>query len=313
MSGLTRVYQHSGKIGTSPLIIFFLGIPSTMILGFIYGYVSVYNPLTGIVSVLLILLFSVAVGIQISLLGKSGKCRNMPFLYLAGFILGVFAVYYSWVVFLYAFTNRFVDGSEITLLKLILNPGKMWDYMGLIAKEGWFEVSGSKIKGGLLWAAWIGEALFIIIASTISATFMVNEMIFCENCNKWCDEKGSVSIMFPEDQETLDAIAEGNMDVVLELPKIGAHQFPQINCEAFHCPNCTNTVGFSFRTVFQIDDGEGKLTEEKELIGPPIILEADDFEAIMTKTISAATDENAFPADPVEPVDAIEPEQEDGV
>ncbi|MCJ8331524.1 MAG: hypothetical protein HRT89_07295 [Lentisphaeria bacterium] len=284
MSGSAIAYKHSGRIGTSPLIIFFLGIPSTMILGFIYGYISVYNPMTGFFSLLLIFLFACAVGIQISLLGKIGKCRNMLFLHLSGFILGVFAVYYSWVVFLYTFANRSMDGNDVTIFWLILHPGIMWDLICAIGKEGWFEISGSKIKGGLLWAAWIGEALCIIIASTVSAIFMVKEKIFCEDCYRWCDEKDGISLEFIEDQESLDAIASGNMDIIMSLPKISATQCPQTNCEVFKCPKCSNTMGFNFRQFFQVDV-RGTMTLTKKLIGHPILLEADVLEEILSKNI----------------------------
>jgi hypothetical protein len=186
-------YQHSGK---TPIASIFLaglaGVAAGIVLAFAYAYVDAWCPYAKI-RVFAALLFGVGVGGATAAIAKAGKVRSLAVvLALVGTATFV-AYYFSWVFWIEAALERFVDNTSRlpSYSRLILNPLALFRYIQLFNANGYWSMSSSGTdapSGVFLTLIWIGEAAAIFGGAFTVAYATARSNMFCESCNRWCNK-----------------------------------------------------------------------------------------------------------------------------
>src|SRR6187549_1356813 len=131
-----NLYQHSGKLGYSPVLLPLAGIPLLLILACIYGYINVYNPIGGYITFLIVLGYAFACGFVVAALLKFGKARSKTFCLIGGAVGAVLSLYFAWAFFLYALVHRF-GVADAGIFEILLSPLASWELITEINKTGW--------------------------------------------------------------------------------------------------------------------------------------------------------------------------------
>jgi len=144
----------------APLII----VVGTFFLSYVYAYVSVYSPFVGYVTFLFLMaylygLFFVKIMAFGTLSGPKPFTEN-----LMGLGIGLFGLYCTWAVFIYALMAQ--SGEGISMVDLFFSPLSLWDIILMLNANGWFSLGlggESNVKGVVLWIIWGVEALCIVL------------------------------------------------------------------------------------------------------------------------------------------------------
>src|SRR6185295_8381476 len=146
-----RVYKHSGNPGNALWSVPIVGIPAVIVLAFAYGYLSRYIPCVGYVSVFLTIGYGLLIGYLIGRAAKASKCRNKAVVVLLGIVLGAFAVYCAWVVFIYTFVS---GAPGVSVWDIFTSPKLLWNVITVVNAKGWYTIRRSTPSGVILWIFW---------------------------------------------------------------------------------------------------------------------------------------------------------------
>jgi len=270
-------YKHSGAMGNALWSVPVFAVPATLVAALVYGYVCVYNPSEKL-AVFLAIGYGALIAYLVSRAGKSAKCRSTMCMNAMGFAFGLFALYASWVCFIYALLNRFGNGGPIpTLVGLFFSPDEVWNIMQDIGKSGWFSLSGSMFNGTLLWISWGIEALTILGFSTFMPAFLMGDWVFCEPCNKWCAEKGDIARFgTPEPGAQMDRVKAGDLTVLGELPPDAGGQTPHIRLNNRRCESCGQTDAVEIKRYWYVQTNKGP-NEKSEVLRSNMLLDEKDL------------------------------------
>lgn len=260
-----RLYQHSGKLGFSPLLLAFVGIPLTIVLSLIYSYLVVYIPIAGWVTFLLLAGYAFAVSFTTAMLGKAGKCRNSGAMMAMGLVIGLVGLYFTWVFFMHALLGRFAAESSISVFELILNPLFLWSSILFVNENGWYSIKGLTPSGIVLWIFWGIEALVIVGAPILFAAMSINDEMYCENCNKWCNAASSKFRALPPTMAD-GSVSEINALSLASQPEMPQKEIPCVQEELLKCPDCSRTQGFRYKRLTINVDKEGNMKENSETV-----------------------------------------------
>ncbi len=306
MNNSEGVYKHSGALGPAIFIVPLGGIAGMIILSFIYAYISVYSPIAGYISIFFVGGFGFSLGLMLSLLGHWGKCRNTGFLYLAGFIIGLLALYVSWVIFIYALLNKGGDGTQqYDLFGMMLSPGGIWAFMKSLNATGWYSIKSWTPSGTALWVFWGIEAAIILGLSTLLSTSSIDSEMFCESCEKWCDTSESFLSDFPKEEVSAEELENSIVETLSACDLVSDSIYPRINVTLYECKSCSNFAGCKLEAVTVEIDKDGKPDETKEDMTGIISLSYNKFTELKAlgkrKIIEPDMQEEAEAADTAEP------------
>ena len=269
-----EVYSHSGRLGSAPLVVPLVGIVAGFVLAFVYAYADVYIPIAGWVSFILTLGFAVGVGFSVSAAARMAKCRSAGFLHVAGFLIGLLALYFSWVAFLFVLYRRYASsGQEPGLVDILLNPAVVWANACAIGEEGWYAMRGGNVKGVVLWVFWGIEALVIVIGVTVLAPMGITDRVFCERCNRWCKTtKDFMRLMVPQNDDLLTRFSSGQIDAIAELPVAHVAVSTYLRVDLDRCESCQDTATWRASLVTHERTKEGKIEEKNQDMVAPLLL-----------------------------------------
>jgi hypothetical protein len=184
-------YKHSGDYTASGVLLSLLGgAAATAVLAFVYAYVILYCPFIYI-NFFATLFYGGAVGLLGAMLLKRQKTRNTSVAVAVGVVLGLFALYAQWVVWMFGFLGR-AEVEERSLLGLALTPSVLWELILKVNSVGAWEFKGSTPTGGFLWAIWGLEALLIGGAAVVVALSTMDGEPYCESCGSWCTAEDNI-------------------------------------------------------------------------------------------------------------------------
>ncbi|MCP4156876.1 MAG: hypothetical protein GY757_54690 [bacterium] len=259
-----RVYKHSGQVGPAAYIVPVIGIIGAIILSFAYAYINVYSPIAGYISILFVGGFAFGTGSVVSLAGNLGKCRNKLFMTISGFLISIFALYTSWVVFLFALSKRFSESAlDINLVDMFFSPRWIWNMISLLSKDGWYSIgsSGGNVSGTLLWIFWGVEALAVIVVVTFVSSSFVSSSVFCEKCSKWCTEPEPVNLTIPS-EEVMQQLINGDTGKLESLEPIRPSVSDYLKVELYGCDKCRDTAGLRLSMVAESTNKKGEIEED---------------------------------------------------
>jgi hypothetical protein len=264
-----NLYQYSGKVGYSPVLLLLVALPLMAVFGGIYAYITVYNPIAGYLTVLIMIGYIFLCGLAVSMLLKLGKCRSKTFCFVGGLIGSLFSLYFAWLFFLYALLHRF-EYLEVGLLDILLSPSEMWNTILEINRTGWFKIKGGTPSGIVLWIFWGIEALAILLGVTLIGSSAIDDEMFCEKCSVWCDVTESKYLKMPTEIASSKA-KDINPLTLNSLENAESNVRPTIQAELIKCPNCINYAGWRYKVVSSEIDKDGNEKDSTATI-PGIVL-----------------------------------------
>jgi hypothetical protein len=268
MPPLTTPYQHSGKWGFAPVLMPLLGMPILFLLGVAHAYVVVYNPVCGIVNILVLIGFIFGMFMTLRWLAKLSKCRSRPMLLAAGALGGAFGLYVSWVFFVYALARR--GDHDISAAGLFFRPDILWEIVCAIGKDGWYSVKSVTPSGFFIWIFWISEALAVLLGVAVMTPLGIDREIFCEECGKWAKVCDTRHLRITAEMGGRSA-EQMPVDRLITLPALPGIAYPCIKAEVLACPDCGTTAGLRYAVLRQEVDDKGKISEKSDEV-PGVVL-----------------------------------------
>jgi hypothetical protein len=271
-----EVYRHSGKmplIGI-PLTVF-LGAATAAVLGLVYSYIIVYDPIIYI-NMMCTLGFGYCIGLSVAKGVRLGKIRNPVLAGAYGLAFGLAGLYIAWVADYWA---------RVAFDLAAFDPDELKEYISWFYENGMWTISnhgngGDTVKGIVLGGVWIVEASIIVGFATVQAYKSVASIPFCEPCNAWTkDNLGAARLKFnPEIQRRLAAgdllaldealAASGREDVFTQL---------DLHC----CPKCDNSIFLSVCSMKTTVDKKGNRKSVKKILLRYMVLSGADVPRVL--------------------------------
>jgi hypothetical protein len=268
------VYQPSGNLGLSPLLAPALSVAAAVILAVAYGYILVYLPIVGYISVFILGALAAALGYSTAWACKISQCRNPLFIKALGLLVGLLAFYFSWAAFEYALIARTTANFEGSLVGLLLSPLTIKDIAVAINTEGWYTLKSWTPKGTTLWIFWGIEALVMIVGTPWIASKLSNNYVFCERCSSWCTastKQNAPGLQMPESEEQFARLRAGELSELAELPYATEFDSFLLRVHNWMCSRCGETAAVRLDGVsFTVDD-KGERSETVDQLTPILI------------------------------------------
>lgn len=306
---LQQVYKHSGAIGPAGILVPALGAVGALVLSIVYGYISVYNPIAGYISFLITGAFAFGLVMLMSVLAKTGKCRNAGFLHVMGGLIGALALYASWVVFIYALINRSYDDAELNLFAMFLSPSDIWGTILDINETGWFTIKSATPSGVILWIFWGIEAVIIAGAPLVFGAVGINDEVFCERCNQWCDTSDKFQLALPSDASATKQITDGSLETLEGLNRVDAGVYPRLDVTVHSCQDCSKSAVYKVEATRLEVNKDGQASEKNDKVTELLMLSQDGMQRLKTlsaKPIEVTTAEPTESPEPEEPLATTE-------
>ncbi len=257
----SRYYEQSGEIGLlGPVLLLILGGSGAVVVGAVYSFANCWISFI-YVNIVLTLVVGIVVGMLTGQISKLSRIRNKDFVLVMGIILGILSVYSAWVVWIFSFS-----GNEV----LILSPFRIWSVINWIAERGAWTIFDTSPKGFVLYAIWFSEAIAIVVASAVMARKQVDDLIYCEQCDRWADESVTISLLEPiADTEQLKVdLEQCDYSYMDSLKTVDAESDLFTSLSVQQCSSCSNLNLLTVSSVMVTEDKNGKA----ELQENPIVL-----------------------------------------
>jgi len=281
-----RYYKHSGTV--PPLAIvkaLLLGILAAVPLAFVYAYIIVYLPIISVLTFLLTAGFGAMVGFAVGKVMHSGKVRNNTAALAAAIPVGLFALWISWVAWVYAVLHRGDSPVEVGVLDLVFSPAGLWKVIGLINDKGAWSLKGATPTGGILWAMWAGEAAIIVGCVLLVAHTMVHDP-FCEACDRWCEEHKSFAVVGPTHKDVLvPRLEQSDYGILTELAGPEGDAYTQLDLH--QCSQCQGNAALTATRV-TMKLKKGKQEKEEKVLLRHLILSPSDLAIVKEKLARTA-------------------------
>jgi hypothetical protein len=287
-------YRHSGKTGPGVVLVPVFMVPIALLLAFVYTYATVYIPFVGYLSFVLTLAFGAGVGYGTAMLLRSSKVRSPGLCALVGLIIGLVALYFSWATFIHLMIRRHGEaGQAPSFIAVLLSPAGIWGLMREIGKTGWYSLGsgeGFTPKGWVLWLFWVLEAGIIVGLPTLMGGFMIADVVFCERCNRWCDEVKGLLFFEPDaEMNAAERLIQGDLSALETLDKGSEYDDLVLRVDIRRCSQCRDFFTLSFKLVQKVLDDKGnKQDKETALITNMLISGEQHRQLLQMKAAQSA-------------------------
>ncbi len=244
---LQNKYKPSGRFGIDAFLwVPLYGIPTGLILAFVYAYVTLYIPVVGYISALIALGLGLGTGYAVSGAIKRAKVRNQPLAFSLGTLIGLFTLYFMWVAWAFALLSR--EGQDVSIVAIALQPQVLWRFMLALNETGAWSVKGLTPSGVVLGVFWGIEALIIVGAPAFFALTFA-ESPFCEKCSSWCKEHfGIFAIEAVEKEELTRRLQQFDIDFIAAIPPASKGTMSLLRFDLHSCP-CRQTDALSVLNI----------------------------------------------------------------
>lgn len=267
-------YKETGKIGTgSALSICAAGTAAAALLGLIYGYATAYIPFI-YVSFIITVLYGSSLGFIVGKVAYMTKVRNRTAIVGLAILVGFFAVYFSWVFWLYA-------ASEQTILEF--NPATLLNYMQDIAVDGMWSIFSYTPSGTYLYTIWTMEALFISAMTVLIGIGKIGKQPYCESCELWTEPTSVSMHLSPIEnvEDLLSSLERNNLSELKKLVENNPKQLSRTQVIISNCTNCSTTYYLTIHSITDTVNVDGEKEPEEDLIVENLILTNQAYAEIM--------------------------------
>ena len=266
-------YKHSKY--TNPSSIFILLVLSTigtLILSAIYSYAIHYIPLV-FLNVICTIFFGYFTGIIIGISGKIAKIRNSTVLTVYGIIFGLFAVYSSWVIWLFELFQR--QGWTF-------NPVTILHIMQFLSIEGVWSSGSFTPTGFLLYIIWFVEAAIIVGGCIYASSTYIKNDAFCEKCNAWVKDRHVLpNLNYTYNSNKLkNLLHQGQFSALSDLKIQDPPNDSYTAVELSKCSNCDELYLLTVNIVEIIKKSDGNFKTHKTTVVQNMIIDSEIYESI---------------------------------
>lgn len=268
LAGKGIYYKHSGKTNTLGLFLVPLfGILGAAILSIVYAYATVYIPFVYL-NFLITIGYGFAIGQLIILGAEAGKVRNLKMVLFFGIITAIFAEYFNWVSWIFAYTKTKV---------FVMAPTGIIKIMGILAKVGAWSIKDIVVKGGVLYFVWFMEAIVIMGIIIYHSYLTIKSMPFCENCNIWIKSKIRISMLQPivDIKGFVNELERKDYSSLLKLERMKSSDNTYTVVELLTCPSCRQQHLLNIKSVKITTTSKGKKSESSQTIVENLIISED--------------------------------------
>ena len=229
-------YEHSGAIGIGGPLFLVLTGAATGALSLGYGYLNVF---LGSLRLALPLAYGVLLILVIRGAAKLSHVRSPRFLELSGVVVGLCALYTSWVAFRAVVVHTFAGATVYA--DFLLQPRDLADFVVQVSSRGWFGLKGYPPQTTWeLWIPWALEAVFLLGGAMYGSKLSIADFVYCESCRRWCRASG-LRLTRPEDSALVLLLLRGDPDLWERWPRATAESQSYVEVELKTCPTCDQT------------------------------------------------------------------------
>lgn len=241
------------------------------------------------------LAYGAGVGFAVQLAARLSHVRNPKFAHFIGLVVGLFAVYISWIVYIWILSDFLFPVTA-----LVGEPGIVFGIMQNLAAVGPWSVFGWQPTGWQLYGVWLLEALFVVLCCTALAANA--SLTYCEDCRRWTKKLRWTLKLPTADWNVVRLELEGeNYEVLHELAKIPYDESDRLDVVVSSCPTCENAnfLTLSHVTIVQGGDGPETKTEAvvQNLIVPHDLIEPLEQASLIPREAEVADGEPAADAE----------------
>lgn len=285
-SATDRYYRSSGSVPFSGV---FSALGPTVvvaaILGLVYAAIDWFNPFIYF-TFIATAGFGLGVGYTLQSFLRMGKVRNRTAGIVLSLVAGVFALYASWVSFIWVL---FYSSEGIHVLAY--QPDLLMGAIQFFGENGIWEMNGSTPTGWGLYIVWILEAL-IIVGLTVS-TALAKVTPFCEACHEWSRPALCPAYFaLPESPDELVRDLEGeNYEPLHRLTQLPYDLDDRLHVTVHECPHCDATWMSVDRVIITTDKDGKENTQDIPIVANLVIpsAEGDVLKGLTNFTAEAAS------------------------
>jgi len=267
-------YKESRKINLVLTVVYAIPILAC-IAGMAYGYsyLTKVNPFIYI-NFLFTAGYVIITGAFVVFLKRLGKIRNFNILLFITLLIAVFSAYAVWVSYIavsFESSIAFAMENFQSSIKVLSNQSFS---IGRAIRSSSIEFSGWGLY--ILW----GVEVILFIGGPFFMVFSMakNNLVFCEDCNKWADKKVTfykipTNALTKENLE--ETVLQNKLKDLLALPDYtnNAKMYNELTIVA--CENCQSKHYLTVNQVVNSINEKGNKTKKEKLILP--FLEIDSF------------------------------------
>lgn len=277
-------YRDSG--GFSPVrlpIAVAASLLTAIVLGALYAYIDLYNPLVSYLTVLMTFGFGVGVGAFTALALRWAQVRNGALTAVAAAVAAFVGLYANWVFWVYAVVQGGGPTGGLTPWDFVVSPDLLFNTILRINQIGAWSFGGhsgphdtsTRVTGGMAWLFWAAEAAMVLGVSVVTTLRLGSSLPYCETCGKWCSLEGELMKINPGDpRELREALERRDFDVAIRFGIIPDYSLNGFTLILHQCEQCkklnTLTVAHIVTTVPRTGDPKTKsrVVIDKLLIRP---------------------------------------------
>ena len=276
---MNHFYKPSGRFGPLAIPLSLVsGALAAVILAYLYSYAVYYIPFVYL-NFFLTLGLGLLVGGATGIGGMLGKSRSGLLGALGGVVTGVFAVYFSWVVYVHI-----VFEGDVW----VFEPAPLFDAVLRIAEEGVWQIRSIRPTGIALYIVWTIEALIIVGGAGFLGAGMAMQP-FCEACGRWVDDEKKIRPLsaLRNPGALKRQLEAGDMSQLRELTAGQADQIHSV-VQFKACPDCSQFRLISVQAVSVKKDNKGKIETSSKDVAQDYVLSNAEYTRLMNDLEEAA-------------------------
>ena len=229
-----RYYRNSGAVpfgGT--LLMLACGAGAALALSVAYALIDAKVPYVALVACATFV-FGVGVGGAVRYGARQGRVRNRLFSAVVAATIGLLAVYFTWIWFVWLIFDPSPPIAEL------LDPSVLSEFVRFIADRGFRQVGEDVPRGAALYALWLAEAAVIVVGAI--ALSIEQDRPYCEHCQRWTEPTDAEPVFATADLAPLRAaLEEERYEEVEQLRRRPADPDDCLRGVVRVCPECQDS------------------------------------------------------------------------
>ncbi|MCI0357302.1 MAG: hypothetical protein L0211_02310 [Planctomycetaceae bacterium] len=254
-------YSHSGIVPVGGAINTVLaGLAAAVLGGVVYAFLA-YWLSWGPVRLLLMLVYSFAVGFAIAAVANRGKIRSPLFNTAIALVCVALGMWVYWGSYDVARNGIAVAPSAWTPAGLVRSGADLFEKGSFTMKRK------QKADGWLLVFFWIAEGI-CVTGIVIAIARIDAERPFCETCQEWTkSEEGLLRLASDGNEPVWQEVLAGDLTALAVFERAFTDTSPQVRLDLARCPKCEHSNFVSLTAITITTDKKGKTkTRQRSLI-----------------------------------------------
>lgn len=273
-----RYYRSSGAVPVGGILFAFgVTLGAVVVLAFLYALLDYFNPIVYL-TFLATIGFGVVGGRILKAALVSGKVRNRLVSMVLSVMLGLLAVYATWVSFIWILAKQ--DGMDL----LVFSTTELIEIMGLISEQGLWELKGGVKPTGLaLQAFWLIEAL--IIVGGVVSPFLEAEVPYCEECSQWSHaDVTNANFALPDNPDQLVRdLEDERYESLYRLGELPSDPADCLKAVVSSCPGC-DARWLTVSRIVVTQNAKGEIQTKETALVRNLVVPLSEADALLALT-----------------------------